>query len=134
MGGKSNRLKGQRGERELAELLYYATGELLTRNLDQVRDGGADLIGIDGLSIEVKRQETLSRNTWWKQTLRQAEEKQETPVLAYRQNRKVWRFEVGFERVPMSFVEFIFWLRKFLADSSGIDQMSPEIRAGQSII
>jgi hypothetical protein len=43
------------------------------------------------MSIEVKRQEQLSVNTWWQQCTAAAERNNEHPVLLYRQNRKKWR-------------------------------------------
>jgi len=49
------RRKGADGERELARLLREALGAGVFRNLDQPRQGGADLLGIAGWAIEVKR-------------------------------------------------------------------------------
>lgn len=89
---KMQRDKGGRGERELAKLLAERLGVKVTRNLLQTREGGYDLDGIDGWALEVKRQENLAINSWWKQTLEQA--KGSKPVLAYRQSRKPWRFIV----------------------------------------
>ena len=43
--GAMQRRKGATGERELIALLREHLGEELTRNLDQARDGGADLKG-----------------------------------------------------------------------------------------
>lgn len=114
MGGRSSQLKGKAGEREVADLIFYATGKMVTRNLDQTRDGGHDLNGIPGLSIEVKRQEKLQINTWWKQTIRQADKVVGTPVLAYRQNRKPWRFIVGYDKVPLEKNEFLGWLAGYI--------------------
>lgn len=99
MGGKMSRDKGQRGEREVYHILqpivnevYAEHGEvppLLQRNQNQSRSGGYDIVGLDWLALEVKRQETLEINAWWKQTLRQCRDDQE-PVLMYRQNNKKW--------------------------------------------
>jgi hypothetical protein len=89
----NGRVKGQIGEREACRLLGDVIGELeLTRNLEQVRSGGADILGISGLCIEVKRQETLSINSWWQQVCRAADNRGDVPVLMFRQNRKPWRF------------------------------------------
>jgi hypothetical protein len=79
------RVKGQNGEREIAALLDSV------RNLDQTRDGGGD-VASHGLLVEVKRHETLSVNTWWKQACLSADKANMIPVLAYRQNRKPWVF------------------------------------------
>lgn len=95
------RSKGQRGERETIKLLSdwarpvtMAVGmpEIeLTRNLVQTRGGGYDIVGLEWLALEVKRQETLSLGPWWKQTLRQTGPDQ-IPLLMYRQNHGKWKF------------------------------------------
>lgn len=98
------RSKGQRGEREAAALVTGWLKEVVTaagiehpvalsRNLDQTRDGGYDLVGLDWLALEVKRHETLQVSQWWKQAVRQAKDGQ-VPVLMYRQNRTAWKFRL----------------------------------------
>ena len=89
MNGRGSRLKGKGGEREFAKLLQEGLGIEFNRNLDQVRNGGYDLVGLDKLAIEVKRCETLCIPAWWRQAISQAKEGQ-TPVLAYRQSRMPW--------------------------------------------
>lgn len=96
--------KGKEGEREIARVLNSIIKECLIkhglpipdrdvvqRNQNQSAVGGNDLSNCFGLSIEVKRQEQLSVNTWWKQTTEAAKVNNETPVLIFRQNRKAWR-------------------------------------------
>lgn len=61
---------------------------IVQRNQNQSAVGGCDLTGTYGLAIEVKRQETLSINTWWAQCLKSAKELGEHPVLLFRQNAK----------------------------------------------
>lgn len=119
MAGRSSQLKGKAGEREVADMLFYATGKMVTRNLDQTRNGGHDLDGVPGLSIEVKRQERLNINTWWKQTTRQANQVEGIPVLAYRQNYKPWKFIVTNEKVYMDKPTFLDWLNQYLLDNPG---------------
>lgn len=102
LAGKMSRSKGQRGEREALVLLTTWLEEVvpdrcpeLKRNLMQSREGGHDLVGIDWLAIEVKRHERLSVESWWGQTLKQAERRPgSVPFLMYRQNRMPWRFRV----------------------------------------
>jgi hypothetical protein len=101
--GINIRTKGQGGEREVADALNAVIHKVLRklnlpipvkaivqRNQNQSAVGGSDLSGTMGLSIEVKRQETLSINTWWKQCETSAKETLEMPVLIYRQNSKKW--------------------------------------------
>lgn len=100
--------KGAGGEREIATMLNKVLRSCLERdgrykdeldnpelyiqrNQIQSAIGGKDLTNTYGLAIEVKRQETLSVNTWWKQTEASAKRLKEKPVLIYRQNRKSWR-------------------------------------------
>jgi hypothetical protein len=100
--------KGKTGEREVADAMnyciYLAMKDLghtqeecllgmktIQRNQIQTAIGGSDLIGCYGLSVEVKRQETLNVNTWWKQCQVSALRDNAIPVLIYRQNKKPWR-------------------------------------------
>ena len=112
---KSQRNKGSRGELELLSLLGEELGEALQRNLAQTRDSGADCLQVRGWAIEVKRQEKLSRPTWWRQVKKEADKLGVQPMLAYRQNckpnqtkRDAWRFWLawpGPEVREMSLVE-----------------------------
>lgn len=88
---KRSRDKGARGEREFLKALGAELGELLTRNLQQTREGGADCLCVKGWAIEVKRCESLSRPAWWRQAVEQAERRGVEPMLAYRRNREPWR-------------------------------------------
>lgn len=100
------RTKGQEGEREIAKILngivrdvrislklpvYETNDELFQRNQNQSAVGGADLSNPMGLEIEIKRQEQLSVNTWWKQCVTSADRTKGIPILMFRQNRKAWR-------------------------------------------
>ena len=102
--------KGQRGEREVAQMLnaiiYDVCRSLsmtdeecnralttVQRNQNQTAVGGNDLTNCFGLSIEVKRQEQLAINTWWKQCAAAAARNGELPVLMWKQNRKPWRVQ-----------------------------------------
>ncbi len=85
------RRKGARAEIEFLQELGAELGELLTRNLQQTREGGADCLCVRGWAIEIKRQEALSRPTWWRQAVEQAERAGAQPMLAYRRNREPWR-------------------------------------------
>jgi len=109
------RQKGQEGEREVAKMLnaivatvrkehelpaYATMDEIFQRNQNQSAVGGADLSNPLGLEIEIKRQEQLSINTWWKQCVASAERTGGIPILMFRQNRKVWRICMEVE-VPL---------------------------------
>ena len=105
MGGVSGQNKGKRGEREIkdnfvdlmqkveATKQLKGVSEFVKRNTTQSDRGGDDIVGIPLLSIEVKRQEALALNTWWKQAEQQGFKLKLQPVLIYRQNRKAWRVQ-----------------------------------------
>ena len=104
MGGRASRSKGQRGEREFADMLSAAFPDMLRvrRNIDQAYDGGEDITPqmVPGFSIEVKRQEGLNLNAWWQQAVTQAMDRsiydndECVPALAYRQNHQQWRIRL----------------------------------------
>lgn len=102
--GINIRAKGQNGEREIVDALEPIVQRLLReggypipdkpviqRNQNQSAVGGSDLSNTFGMAIEIKRQESLSVNTWWAQTLKAAQTLGEHPVLLYRQNGKKWK-------------------------------------------
>lgn len=93
----NSRAKGVSGERELARLLRDELGVGVVRNLAQAREGGADLLGIDGWAIEVKRAKTAAPATlraWWAQAEVQAERAMARPALAWRTDRSEWRVAI----------------------------------------
>lgn len=104
---KSQRRKGSQGELELCSEIRDLLGVRLVRNLDQVRQGGFDLVLADPeaesgtvaavfnrLAIEVKRHAVATPATiadWWSQAAAQAATLGLLPVLAYRADRRPWR-------------------------------------------
>lgn len=94
---KNIKAKGASAEREFLRLVNDRIGADLKRNLEQVRSGGYDLIGLN-LAIEVKRCETLAIPSWIRQAKRQAKPGQPW-ALAFRQSRKPWKIIL-----PMSFI------------------------------
>lgn len=88
--GKMQRSKGQVGEREVAKKFKDDLGVDAKRNLQQTQNGGYDLAGIPFFAVEVKRHETLSIGTWWKQALKQGQVMERMPLLIYRRNREQW--------------------------------------------
>ncbi len=115
------RQKGQNGEREIADMLNSIYLKVLQdnglpekdkrdhpfqRNQNQSAVGGSDLSNPFNLDIEVKRQENLSINTWWKQCVESAKRSGGEPVLVFKQNRKAWRVMLmcSLETYPGNFV------------------------------
>lgn len=111
------RQKGAEGERQVIKILQeclenvmyelghtpediVGAGKTFQRNQNQSAVGGNDLTNTFGLSIEVKRQEQLAINTWWKQCEIAAQRTNEHTVLIYRQNGKKWRV-VTLANIPL---------------------------------
>ena len=105
---KASRIKGQQGERELADIFSEELGINLFRNLGQERDGGSDLTvpsSLGPIGVQVKRQERAKINPW----LRQARddvansEEEAVPVVAWRANGKKWVIAMDLEE----FIKFV---------------------------
>lgn len=141
MTGLTGQNKGKRGEREIKDQFIEVMQEVeaalcvsglysdeVKRNTLQSDRGGADLVGIPLLSIEIKRQETITINPWWTQTVAQANKNKAMPVLIYRQSRKPWRVvtysvlcQPGYEartwvRSEMDLTNFIDWYKDLYRD------------------
>jgi hypothetical protein len=118
--------KGHGGEREIAALLNgiksdYGLDMDVRRNLDQTAIGGRDLVNTEPFSIEIKRQEVLNLNAWWKQACASAEKDGLIPIVIFRQNRKPWQVlchgqigDIVVEKVQISIREFLNWYRSEL--------------------
>lgn len=77
------RNKGVTAERIVARLIREWLGLDVHRNWQaQSATGGADLTGIPGWAIEIKRAKVY-RNDWWTQAVEQASPWGTTPVLIY---------------------------------------------------
>lgn len=68
-----------------------AAASTIQRNQNQSAVGGNDLTNTFGMGIEIKRQELLAINSWWKQCEAGAMRNGELPVLIFKQNHKPWR-------------------------------------------
>ena len=90
------RAKGAQGEREFCMWLFENFNvPMPTRNLEQVRSGGTDIIDVEPFYFEIKRCETLNLDSWWYQVNRACKKAQDDsliPVVAFRKNRKPWEF------------------------------------------
>lgn len=93
----AQRRKGAEGERELKRLLNDQLGIFACRNFAQAFEGGCDLLGVGPWAMEVKRQERLTLQAWWRQACGQAGRL--VPALAYRQSRRPWLVQVPLEYI-----------------------------------
>lgn len=132
--------KGQGAEREVCDWLNAIYLKVLTsqsrdlpekrnypfqRNQLQTAVGGSDIANPFKLDIEVKRQEALSINTWWKQTVASAARTNGIPILVFKQNRKPWRVlmfgiipvdavDCVEARCEISLEDFLKWIESYL--------------------
>ena len=81
------RTKGQNFERKMAKKFNESFGLTCDRNLQQSINGGDDLIGVPFFSIELKKHNTRSIGTWWKQCKASATSQNKMPVLIYEMPR-----------------------------------------------
>ena len=106
MGKINSRAKGASAEREFCNLLSEYLGESLVeplkRNLEQTRNGGHDILGLEGMAIEIKRYKRVKESDikkFWAQAVEQANRAGGQPVLAYREDMCSWRV-----RIPWGFL------------------------------
>ena len=71
----------------------------------QTADGGYDVLGLDGWAIEVKFQEKLSIEKFWKLTVEQANDKK--PVLFFRKSREEWRVVIPYDKPCIEYYSVI---------------------------
>lgn len=84
---RSQRDKGASAEREVAKILNdYG----IDARRGQVFNHEPDIVTDTHLHIEVKRQETLKINDWWKQSV-SASGEDEIPTVVFRRNREPWK-------------------------------------------
>lgn len=90
----NSRAKGKSAEREVISLLSQMIPTLnLERNLEQTRDGGYDIKGLDGWAPEVKRYAQINQadvERFWKQAVEQSLNCMRKPVLFMRADRQDW--------------------------------------------
>lgn len=96
MSGRGSRRKGADAERDLAKILSAMSGKDVRRG--QVFNHQPDIIGLDGIHIEVKRVERLDRDAAFRQS-EGAAKPGEIPVLIYKKNRKPWMIELKLEDI-----------------------------------
>lgn len=101
--GRMQRTKGASGERELADVLFGELGLKFRRNLKQYQQNGEGDLECEGYDfpflIECKRYATgwTCRSEWEKQAKEAAKKASKHPCVAYRFDRKEWRFRVYLE-------------------------------------
>lgn len=90
---RSQRIKGASGEREVVHIIRDTLGIECHRNLDQTRDGGADIY-IDPYRFEVKRRARIGNVYEWMQQAENACRPGEKPVVVFRADGCGWLAQV----------------------------------------
>lgn len=115
------RSKGARGEREFCVWLEKNLGVKVSRNIDQVREGGIDILGVGNFAFEIKRVEKPDLEGFWLQAKREATKINKIPIVAYRRNNYRWQFLIGPENLncKYGFIQlkektFIEWIKQKL--------------------
>ena len=90
MGKINSKRKGKRGELEFSNLCKEHGFN--TRRSQQYSgiNGDADVVGLDGIHVEVKRVERLNISNAMQQAIRDSKEG-EIPIVAHRKNRENWK-------------------------------------------
>ena len=89
----NSKRKGAVGEREAVHFLNNLGYD--THRTSQVcGQDSADIEGIDGLHIEVKRQEKTSIEQWMQQSERDAGYTGGIPIVLHRRNRETWKVTI----------------------------------------
>lgn len=86
----NSREKGKAGEREFAALCRKHGFENARRGQQFSGIEGKDVVGLEGIHIEVKRVERLNIDEAMKQSIRDSKEG-EIPIVAHRRNREEWK-------------------------------------------
>lgn len=87
--GRSARAKGAAGEREIANYIRDTWGYDTRRGM--VFCGQSDVIGLEGIHMEVKRVERLNIHAAMNQAMREAEKRDDgLPAVFFRRNRGEW--------------------------------------------
>lgn len=86
----NSRQKGARGERELATELRKYGYETRRGQQYSGANGDADVVGLPGIHIEVKRVEKLNIDNAMQQAINDSKEG-EIPAVFHRRDRKPWK-------------------------------------------
>lgn len=104
MPGMRSRNKGKRGEREAAAVLNEVLGACTRRGVqfagrNESGENFADVVGLEGVHIEVKRVEKLNLAKAVEQSTLEAPPS-EAPVVLHRRNNEQWLLTVPLRSLP----------------------------------
>lgn len=88
----NSKAKGKRGELECAKILRDLGFKDARRSVQyngKAEEGQPDIVGVEGVHIEVKRTERINLYAFYEQAVRDCEEGK-TPVVMIKSNNKPW--------------------------------------------
>lgn len=85
----NSRQKGKRGELEAAKVLKEYGYETRRGQQYSGASGDADVVGLPGIHLEIKRVEKLNISEAMRQSIRDARDG-ELPVVMHRRNKETW--------------------------------------------
>lgn len=103
--GKAQREKGKRGEREFASLCRSYGYQARRGQQYAGANGDADVVGLPGIHVEVKRVERLDLLGAMSQSKAEAKE-DELPIVAHRRNNAGWLITMAAEDWFLLYREF----------------------------
>jgi Holliday junction resolvase len=95
MGKINSRAKGAQAERDIANILKRRGYKARRGQQYSGTNGDADVVGLPGFHIEVKRVEKLNLGLAMDQAKRDAR-KGEVPIVVHRKSRKNWKVTMEF--------------------------------------
>lgn len=99
--GRSSKAKGKTGEREVVHLFAdngFPDAHRSAQCRGNSKDGEADVAGVPGIHIEVKRVERLNLEQAMQQAIRDSElQKDGKPTVIHRKNGGEWLVTMRFE-------------------------------------
>ena len=85
----NSREKGKRGELQAAKVLKEYGYETRRGQQFSGANGDADVVGLPGIHLEIKRVEKLNNSKAMQQSIQDAKDG-EMPVVMHRRNRETW--------------------------------------------
>jgi len=101
-GGLAAKRKGERGEREVTEIINKITGEGVKRKLGQAREGGGDADWGPFL-LEIKNRTTVSMPEWQRQVCEAVKDTGQVPAVVWKRKGGQWWCAVPFEEFVQIF-------------------------------
>lgn len=95
--GRASRQKGKRGELEVVHILKEHGFDARRTQQFAGKAGTADVDGLPGFHVEVKRRERTDIKNWMEQSTNEALE-DEIPIVVFRASNEPWRVVMDFEQ------------------------------------